>query len=120
MFDLDDLREKITDFKEKSPLGFKIAVLFIALFFISLIILAFQGGAQKIVIDENEKIVPDAEILIPDSPDLEKNYFPSRKPEQKWNESEILNYFTPPDDSSMTNLERSNDSLVNDILGAAP
>lgn len=120
MLDLDDIKEQISDFREKSPLGFKIAVILSALFLIALIVFLFQGTPQKIVLDEAENLVPDAEILIPDSPDFEKDYFPSRQTEEKWSDAEIMNYFTPPDSASMEKLEQSNDSIINDILGAAP
>jgi len=120
MLDFDDLRDEVNDFKEKNPLGFKIACILVLLFLVSLIVFFFQRGNETIRINENEEIIPDQKIEAPDSPDLEKDYFESRQKEKEWTENEIMNYFTVPEgSSSMTNLENENDSLVKNILDSS-
>lgn len=119
MVDFDDLKDGIVNYKEQHPLGFKIALILIILFFISLLVIVFQSGNKTVVLDEGDKFVPDQTIVTPDAPDVEKDYFPSRSTEKQWSENEILNYFTVPEAAPMTNLEKENDKIVNDILGAS-
>ncbi len=119
MIDFDDLKDGIENYKKQHPLGFKIAIILIALFLLSLLVILFQSGNKTIVLDEGDKFVPDQPIITPDAPDVEKDYFPSRTTEKQWSENEILNYFTVPDVNPMTNLEKENDKIINDILGAS-
>lgn len=117
MLDFDDLKDGINEFKENNPLGFKIASLLVILFFISLIVFFVQRGPETIRINENEEFLPDQPITVPDSPDVEKDYFESRIKEKEWTENEIMNYFTAPEGSqSMSNLENENDNIVKNIL----
>lgn len=67
-----------------------------------------------------EHFEADAPILIPDAPQIEKDYYPSRITENQWQKDEVDKWFTYPDEDVMKDLAESNDKIVKDIIGAAP
>ena len=121
MFDFDDLKDSISDFTQKKPLLVAIICIVVFLFFAGLIILMIQTTpVKKTEFKEAEPFTQDAPVLIPDSPDIEKEYYPNRITENQWSQEEINKWFTYPEEETMKELEKANDKIVDDITGAAP
>ncbi len=121
MFDFYDIKESFSDFAHEKPILFAVIVLAVFLFFAGLIILMIQTSpVKKVEFQEPEKFEQDAPVLIPDAPDIEKDYYQNRITENQWSKEEIDKWFTYPEEDTMSELERANDRIVNDITGAAP
>ena len=58
--------------------------------------------------------------LIPNGPELPKDYTFSRKTKEKWTEEEAQVWFTEPSQKDIDSLSKSNDKMINEIIGAAP
>ena len=59
-------------------------------------------------------------LLIPNGPELPKDYTFSRKTKEKWTEDEAQVWFTEPSQKDIDSLSKSNDKMINEITGAAP
>ena len=116
MFEIDDIKDAFSDFAHKKPLLLAVIVIVVFLFTAGLIILMIQTTPdKKTEFKEAEPFNQDAPILIPDSPDIEKEYYPNRVTENQWTKEEIDRWFTFPEEETMKELEIANDKIVNDI-----
>lgn len=121
MFDIDNLKYTVSDFAHKKPVLFSVICLVVFLFLAGLVILMIQTSPEpKTELKQAEKFEQDAPVLIPDAPDIEKDYYPHRITENQWSKDEVNKWFTFPEDETMTELEKANDKIANDILDAAP
>lgn len=59
-------------------------------------------------------------LLIPNGPELPKDYTFSRKTKEKWTEEEAQVWFSEPSQKDIDSLSKSNDKMINEITGAAP
>ena len=121
MFEIDDIKETFSDFAHEKPVLLTIITLVVFLFFVGLIILMIQTTPEKkIDYKRAEPFTADSPILIPDAPDIEKEYYPSRVTENQWSKEEVKTWFTFPEDETMKELEKANDTIIDDLTGAAP
>ena len=121
MPDFDEIKEKISDFAHEKPVLVTVISIIIFLVFAGLIILMIQTTPhKKAAVQEAEPFTADAPVLIPDSPDIEKDYYPNRVTENQWSNEEVKSWFTFPEDETMKELEKANDKIANEITGAAP
>lgn len=126
MLDFDDIKAiaddiSVKNFAKKNPIVFTVICIIVFLFLTALVILLIQTKPQKKVQEApSEVFSADAPILIPDAPEIEKDYFTSRNTRNEWSKTEITKWFTYPDDESMRELEKTNDSVSAEILGATP
>lgn len=120
--DFEDIKESISDLTHEKPLLFAVIAIIVFLFFAGLIVLMIQTSPAKKTVKtkEPEPFTADSSVLIPDAPDIEKEYYPNRVTENQWSEDEIKRWFTFPEDETMAELERANDKIASDIIGAAP
>lgn len=123
----ENIKEKFSSFiewiKEYCAENKRNAILFAALFIciIFLFILIICLSSSKKQKTEPEKsIVLTQELLVPDGPELHKDYNISRETKDKWSDSEAEKWFEIPTSKDINSLEKANDSIINDILGAAP
>lgn len=118
MIDLSEF--SLRDFAKKKPFVFASICLLIALFIAGLIVLLIQTSPDKKKPEIQEKFEADAPVLIPDAPEIEKDYYFSRTTENQWKKDEVDKWFTYPDEDVMKDLSATNDKIVRDILEAAP
>lgn len=118
MIDLSEF--SLRDFAKKKPFVFTAICLLIMLFVLGLIILLIQASPEKKPAEIPETFEADAPVLIPDSPEIEKDYYFSRATENQWKKDEVDKWFTYPDEDSMKNISETNDKIVKEILEAAP
>ena len=120
MFDFEDIKDSISDFTHEKPLLVAVIGIIVFLFFAGLIILMIQTTpVKKAEIQQAEPFTADNPVIIPDAPDIEKEYYPNRITENQWSQDEINKWFTYPEEESMKELEKANDKIVDDITGAA-
>ena len=70
------------------------------------------------VVEKN--IVLTETLLIPDGPELQRDYNISRQAQEKWDEEQAETWFEKPTERDINSLEKANDNIINDITGAAP
>ena len=59
-------------------------------------------------------------LLIPDGPELQRDYNISRKTQEKWDDQQAESWFEKPTEKDIESLEKANDNIIRDITGAAP
>lgn len=103
----------------------KVFFLLVSLFFViflCIILLIFIPKENKQ--SNNSHIENHLELsekpLIPNGPELPKDYTFSRKTKERWTEEEAQVWFTEPSQKDIDSLSKSNDKMINEIIGAAP
>ena len=118
----DDIGGTIRDFMHEKPLISTIIGIVTLLFLAALVIILIQTakpGASGQTF-RRESFSADAKLLIPAAPEVEKDYYPSRTVKNAWTEADVAPFFTVPDTESMQSLEKANDAIIAEIIGAAP
>lgn len=67
-----------------------------------------------------QKLILSEDMKIPDGPELPRNYNISRNIKDTWSKEESDEWFTVPSDKEIDALSKSNDAIINEILGATP
>lgn len=137
------MNEKIEDLLEKiktvfSPLKDKIAEIydenkklffvFAGLIFVILICVFLLIFMPKENQEEKKRKIPypqekselSEKPLIPGGPELPKDYTYSRQTKEKWSKEDAEIWFTVPSQKEIDSLSKSNDNMINEIIGAAP
>ncbi len=99
-----------------------IIILCSALIFILIIILiSIIISSKKNPVDYSRKeIVLTQEQLVPDGPEVQRDYNITRETKENWPEEEINKWFTIPSAKDIDSLQQANDNLASKIVGAAP
>lgn len=118
--DIDNIKEKIDDLIHNKPQVFFSITGILMLFMLGLIILLIQTSRKPEVVQQKTEFTANAPVMIPDEPNVEKNYYQYRKTPEKWSQKDLEDWFTYPDEKTMNQLEKVNNNLVNDITGVAP
>ncbi|MBO4629596.1 MAG: hypothetical protein J5687_06545 [Treponema sp.] len=69
---------------------------------------------------QTKPVVLTETLLIPDGPELQRDYNISRKTQEKWDEQQADEWFEKPTERDIESLEKANDNIVLNITGAAP
>lgn len=120
MIDFEELKEKLFELFHKKPLSASILSIILLFFLIAMTVIYIQSSKPKQKTYKKTDIVLDSTPLLPEGPDIEKNYYPERTTKTEWTQEEIEEWFTKPDSTLLKELERANDRIVNEITGAAP
>ena len=118
---LSPLTEKIREFYEDNKMLSYIIAGLVALFLLCIILLIALAGKKKEPAPVPGTVLELTEpLVIPDGPELPKDYTASRTPKDKWSEEEAQEWFTIPSQKEIDSLSKANDNLINEITGAAP
>lgn len=120
--DFENLGENVRDFIHEKPLISALIGIFSLLFFAAFVIILIQTSEPKAPTPtfKKDSFSADAKLLIPSAPEAEKEYYPSRIVKNAWEEKDVEPWFTMPDDDTLDSLKDANDSIISDIIGAAP
>ena len=116
------LIEKLSDFYEENKKLSLIILSLTAFILILLILLIAVAGSKK----KEAPALPGSVLeltetpLVPNGPELPKDYTPSRTTKDKWTEEEAEEWFTVPAQKEIDSLSKANDIMINEIIGAAP
>ena len=116
---LNNSIEKISDFlneHKKLALGIIIGL---ALLLLILIIGAVASGKKESVPNKISHNQEDP-FMLPQNTSVTEDYYFSRTTGEKWDEEQVDQWFTIPGTATVEELGRDNDTLVQEILGAAP
>jgi len=113
--------EKARKFYEENKKLSIIILSLVALLLLCLILLIAIAGKKK-----EPEVIPGTvleltdPLVVPDGPELPKDYTSSRTPKDKWTEEDAEEWFTVPSQNEIDSLSKANDKLINEITGAAP
>lgn len=85
-----------------------------------IILIAVSGKNKKKPVTYDERLELTQELVVPNGPELPRDYTISRETQESWSEEEAEKWFTVPSDKEINGLSKANDNMVEDILGAAP
>ena len=115
------LIEKVREFYEENKMLSLIIAALVALLLLCIILLIALAGKKKEPAAVPGTVLELTETpLVPDGPELPKDYTSSRTVKDKWTEEEAQEWFTVPSQKEIDSLAKSNDILINEITGAAP
>ena len=69
---------------------------------------------------QEKPVVLTETLLIPDGPEINRDYNISRQTKEKWDEEQAEEWFEKPSDYDIESLEKANDNIILEITGAAP
>ena len=92
----------------------------IILVLLLLILLLCLPKKKKTAAVQEKPVVLTETLLIPDGPELQRDYNISRKTQEKWDEEQADTWFEKPPERDIESLEKANDNIILDITGAAP
>lgn len=116
--ELHSLKETIINlYKENKKITLIIAVLFCAILISIIILINYPKKDKKI---EEQNIVLTEELIIPKGPELPKDYNINRKNKENWNKEDSEKWFTIPTEKEIEDLSKSNDKMIEEIIGVAP
>lgn len=127
---IDNLKEKISSLSENVSdwinenkklsliIGGLVLLILICLILLSISLDNEKKKNKKSDIPENFTLTEN--LQIPLKPELDKDYNLSRKTQNQWSDEEVTTWFTEPSLKEVENLSKSNNKIVDDILGAAP
>ena len=69
---------------------------------------------------QEKPVVLTETLLIPDGPEIHKDYNISRQTQEKWNDEQAEEWFEKPTERDINSLEKANDNIIQEITGAAP
>jgi len=75
---------------------------------------------KKTKVREEKPVVLTESLLIPDGPEINRDYSMSRKTQDKWTDDQADVWFEKPTEKDIESLEKANDNIIRDITGAAP
>lgn len=119
---ISSLSDKVTSFYEENK---KISFIILGLILVILICLIFLVATSE-KDKKKQKDLPGSNLqlteslIIPNGPELPRDYNISRKTKDKWTEEEAEPWFTVPTEKEINSLSNSNENMVNEIIGAAP
>ena len=69
---------------------------------------------------QEEGLVINEQLLIPNGPELPRDYTLSRQTKEKWTDEDVEPWFTTPSEKEINALSQSNENMINEIIKAAP
>lgn len=119
---ITSLIDKIQQFyEENKKLSLIIAGMSIIILICIILLISVGKGNKKNLSEVPGQTLEFTEKLnVPDGPALPRDYTVSRKTTDKWSTEEAEPYFTVPAEKEIESLANSNESMINEIIGAAP
>lgn len=112
--------EKISDFlNEHKKIALGIIAGLVVLLLILIIGIAASGRSKKSIPDTISHNQEDP-FMLPQNTTVTEDYYFSRTTGEKWDQEQVDQWFTIPGTATVEELGRDNDTLVQEILGAAP
>ena len=75
---------------------------------------------KKTKVEQEKPVVLTESLIIPDGPEINRDYSISRQTQDKWSDEQADVWFEKPTEKDIESLEKANDNIIRDITGAAP
>lgn len=123
MMKTDELLDKARDFVDEHKIlsvGIIVGIVLVLIILVLAVGLSSgsKGKKNKNVMEKTFTVEDD--FIMPQDYTMTEDYYFSRKTEDKWTLEEVDKWFAVPSTPVMNELRKDNDSLVEEILGAAP
>ena len=113
---LKSLFQKIINFCRENPRKALIAGCSVCIVILVLVLISIIPKKTE----PEQVIVFTQDLLVPDEMDSEYSYDISRQTQENWTEEETEKWFTIPTPDQVEQLEKENESMISDVIGAAP
>ena len=120
MWDFDELKEKLDSFIHENPFLAGISGLILFFFLAAMVIVFIQSGKPKPQAQAKQETLQKLSPMPPEPPEIEKDYYQSRKTENLWSDEELNQWYSEPDSDLLKELQAANDKIIEEITGAAP
>ncbi len=110
-------------YSENKKTSLIITALIVVILMCLIILIASLGSKQKNQDNQNPmdtNLILSEELLVPNGPQLPRNYNISRNTKDKWSDEEAESWFTIPSQTDINSLSTSNDNRIKEILEVAP
>ena len=120
------IKDKISNSKfgiwvsENKKLAIIVSSLFCLMIICVILLVVIESNKKEVVTTYQEELVLSNEPIIPDGPELPKDYTISREKRDRWTKEEADQWYSEPSEADMRGLEKANDIIINNILEAAP
>ena len=119
--EVSSLIQKVREFYEENKMLSLIIAGLVTLLLLCIVLLIAIAGKKKEPQQVPGTILELTEnLVVPDGPELPKDYTPSRTTKERWSDEEAEEWFTVPSQKEIDSLSKANDNLINEITGAAP
>ena len=85
-----------------------------------ILLICLPKGKKKDKASAPKEIVLTQDLLVPDGPEIHRDYNISRQTKDKWDNEQADEWFTVPGQRDIDSLEKANDNIISEITGAAP
>ena len=114
------LYEKIAEYcRENKRNAILFTCLGVSILLLLILLLCLPHNKKEKAVDKKE-IVLTEQLLVPDGPEIHTDYSISRETKDKWDDEQTGTWFVIPGQKDIDSLEKANDNIINDIIGAAP
>ncbi|MBQ5400938.1 MAG: hypothetical protein IIU15_06975 [Treponema sp.] len=122
MIKTDEIMDRIRNFVEEHKiLAVGIIIGIVILLIVLVLAIGLNAGRGK---KNNGNIGPafvaEDDFVMPQDYTMTEDYYFSRQTEDKWSQEEVDKWFALPSSPVMNELKKDNNSIVEEILGAAP
>ncbi|MBQ1832465.1 MAG: hypothetical protein II563_04710 [Treponema sp.] len=122
MIDFEEITDKARTFVDEHKIlsvGIILGVVVLLIILVLVIGISAGSGKKKNVTVEKTFAAED-DFVKPQAYTMTEDYYFSRKTEDSWSQEEVDKWFAVPTSPVMNELRKDNDSIVDEILGAAP
>ena len=120
------IKEKVSSSKvgvwisENKKLAIIVSSLFCVMLICIILLIALASNKKEPTTQYEQTLELTNELVIPDGPELPKDYTISREKRDRWTKEEADQWYSEPTENDIRGLEKANDIVINNILGAAP
>lgn len=116
------LKDKVIQFyNENKKLALIIGILVVVILLCLILLICMVSGPKKEKSEPTQPPLVLTETLqIPNGPEMPDDYNFSRKTKSQWSEEETEPWFTIPSEKEIHSLSQTNNTMINELLEAAP
>ncbi|MBR6081283.1 MAG: hypothetical protein IKQ66_05820 [Treponema sp.] len=122
MIKTDEIVDRIRSFVEEHKiLAVGIIIGIVILLIVLVLAIGLSAGRDKNNTGNmGPAFVAEDDFVMPQDYTMTEDYYFSRQTEDKWSQEEVDKWFALPSSPVMNELKKDNNSIVEEILGAAP
>ena len=102
----------------------KISLIVLLIFLIAALVIVFVSSInkdkKKSIVTFNEDYTLLQPLMLPDEPSLPDDYYLVRPRNYEWTQEDVDSWFSIPNSKLLDELHQANNSMINDLLEAAP
>ena len=122
MIKTDELIDRLRDFVEDHKILSVAIIIGIVIILISIVlVVGISSGTKKKKVNTVDSVLTiEDDFVSPQDYTMTEDYYFSRQTDDSWPQEEVDRWFAVPSTPVMDELRKDNNSIVEEILGAAP